>query len=89
MNLTPFLRPQVGRVAGLFADLAVFDDVLVVELGRVAVGLGDPGRKAFRRREIRAQMPLARKAADVAGALQHFTQRRELLRACCTPAAPS
>ena len=72
-------RPEVGRVSRFLTHLAVFDDGLVVELMRVALGLGDPERESLGWIEVVAQVPLAAEPAHVTGVAEHFAQRREIL----------
>jgi hypothetical protein len=78
-ELDAFAGPEVGGVAGLDADLAVFDDFLVVELLRAAVGLGDPGGEAFAGRHVGAEVPFAAEAAGVAGVAEDLAKGIKLL----------
>src|ERR1041385_6881311 len=63
-ELYPIARPQVRRVARLFAHLAIFDDFLIVELARAAVGLRHPKAEALRQMKVVAEVPLAAESAD-------------------------
>ena len=78
-ELDAFAGPEVGGVLGLDVDLAVFDDLLVVELLRAAVGLGDPGGEAFAGGHVGAEVPFAAEAAGVAGVAEDLAEGGKFL----------
>ncbi len=78
-KINTFTRPKIRGVSRLFPHLAILDDVLVVELRRGTVGLGDPKREPFRWTEIVPEVPLATQATGVTGSLQHLPDRGKLL----------
>ena len=71
-------RPEIRRVAGLDAQRAVFDHLLIVKLFGAPIRLRRPRREALARLHVRAEMPLAAQRAVVAAVMQHLAEAGEL-----------
>jgi hypothetical protein len=78
-ELDALASPKIRRVTRFGAQLAVFDDLLVVKLLRAAIWLRGPGGEAFAGRHVRPEMPFAAQSAGVTGIAQDFAEGGEFL----------